>query len=262
MKTCSCEYFENTCAISKLVNPSTPPNGKPPNGEDAAGLDDAGIINFASTCPDRGKCDVAFLLGADPYETKTVLFTEWMVFRTAPWAPPTPIRLAAGTVQTNGKSTGGGPCDRDLRVRGSGPVILIGQVLGAGAKACRLDPAAPELAVVEVARHRDDRSELVPINRFGRHEAEGLQRCCRRTLHGWTTGWRRVPASGPRERQQPCWMTFAGGLSALPVAAFACHLLVTVGILGVLVSSWMRAATETMSACARHIGAASEREKV
>ncbi len=85
MKTYSYEYFENTYAISKLVNraigtPVYAPHDKPQNAEDAAGLDDAGINSFAATYEDWGKCDVAFLSGVDPYETKTVLFTEWMMY--------------------------------------------------------------------------------------------------------------------------------------------------------------------------------------
>ncbi|MFD0981607.1 arsenate reductase (azurin) large subunit [Tropicimonas aquimaris] len=84
MKTYSYEYFENTYAISKLVRrgvgtPVHAPHDKPQAAEDAAGLDDAGINSFAATYEDWGKCDVAFLSGVDPYETKTVLFTEWMM---------------------------------------------------------------------------------------------------------------------------------------------------------------------------------------
>lgn len=84
MKTYSYEYFENTYAISKLVNrgvgtPVYAPHDKPQAAEDAAGLDDAGINSFAASYDDWGSCDVAFLSGVDPYETKTVLFTEWMM---------------------------------------------------------------------------------------------------------------------------------------------------------------------------------------
>jgi arsenite oxidase large subunit len=84
MKAYSYEYFENTYAISKLVNraigtPVFAPHDKPQDAEDAAGLDDAGINSFAASYEDWGQCDVAFLSGVDPYETKTVLFTEWMM---------------------------------------------------------------------------------------------------------------------------------------------------------------------------------------
>ena len=85
MKTYSYEYFENTYAIAKLTNVSigTPvyaPHDKPQAAEDAAGLDDAGINSFSASYRDWGLCDVAFISGVDPYETKTVLFTEWMMY--------------------------------------------------------------------------------------------------------------------------------------------------------------------------------------
>lgn len=84
MKAYSYEYFENTYAISKLVTrgirtPVFAPHDKPMDAEDAAGLDDAGVNSFAATYEDWGSCDVAFLSGVDPYETKTVLFTSWMM---------------------------------------------------------------------------------------------------------------------------------------------------------------------------------------
>lgn len=84
MKTYSYEYFENTYAIDKLVNVSigTPvyaPHDKPQAAEDAAGLDDSGVNSFAASYEDWQKCEVAFLSGVDPYETKTTLFTSWMM---------------------------------------------------------------------------------------------------------------------------------------------------------------------------------------
>lgn len=84
MKTYSYEYFENTYAISKLVNrgiatPVYAPHDKPQDAEDAAGLDDAGVNSFAASYEDWGACEVAFLSGVDPYETKTVLFTHWLM---------------------------------------------------------------------------------------------------------------------------------------------------------------------------------------
>ena len=84
MKTFSYEYFENTYAIRKLVDRAigTPVHAwhdKPMRGPDATGLDDAGLNSFAASYDDWGRCDVAFMSGVDPYETKTVLFTEWMM---------------------------------------------------------------------------------------------------------------------------------------------------------------------------------------
>ena len=82
------------------------------------------------------------------------------------------LRLA-GTVQTNTEPTDGGRCDMDVRVLDGGPVIRISQSLGAGSRGCRLDPAALEQAVGEVASRLDPQIELVIINKFGKHEAEG-----------------------------------------------------------------------------------------
>jgi arsenite oxidase large subunit len=84
MKTYSYEFFENTYAISKLTNVSigTPvfaPHDKPQDSGDAVGLDDSGVNSFSAAYEDWGLCEVAFCSGVDPYETKTVLFTEWMM---------------------------------------------------------------------------------------------------------------------------------------------------------------------------------------
>ncbi len=84
MKTYSYQYFENTYAITKLAMTSigTPAfawHDKCSNTNDATGLDDAGIDSFASSYQDWGDCEVAFLSGVDPYETKTTLFTTWMM---------------------------------------------------------------------------------------------------------------------------------------------------------------------------------------
>jgi len=89
MKTYSYEYFENTYAISKPVNVSigTPvfaPHDKPQSAEDTPGLDDCGINSFSASYEDWGMCDVAFCSGVDPYETKTVLFTNWMMYGANP----------------------------------------------------------------------------------------------------------------------------------------------------------------------------------
>ena len=84
MKTYSYEYFENTYAISKLAfrsigTPAYSPHDKPGPGNDTAGLDDSGIIPFSASFEDWSEADVIFISGTDPFETKTVLFTEWMM---------------------------------------------------------------------------------------------------------------------------------------------------------------------------------------
>lgn len=84
IKMYSYQYFENTYAITKLGmttigTPSIAPHDKCANTNDATGLDDAGLDSFAACYEDWGNCEVAFLSGVDPYETKTTLFTQWMM---------------------------------------------------------------------------------------------------------------------------------------------------------------------------------------
>lgn len=84
MKTYSYQYFENTYAISKLAfesirTPAYAPHDKPGPGSDTAGIDDAGIITFSASYEDWSQADVIFISGTDPYETKTIVFTDWMM---------------------------------------------------------------------------------------------------------------------------------------------------------------------------------------
>lgn len=84
MKTYSYQYFENTYAISKLAfesiqTPAYAPHDKPGPGADTAGIDDAGIITFSASYQDWADAEVIFISGTDPYETKTIIFTDWMM---------------------------------------------------------------------------------------------------------------------------------------------------------------------------------------
>lgn len=84
MKTYSYAYFENTYAVSKLAfedigTPSYAPHDKPVNAEDVPGLDWSGIEPFSASYEDFSACDVLFISGTDPYETKTVMFTQWIM---------------------------------------------------------------------------------------------------------------------------------------------------------------------------------------
>jgi arsenite oxidase large subunit len=84
MKTYSYQYFENTYAISKLAfesikTPAYAEHDKPGPGSDTAGMDDADIVTFSACNEDWSLADVVFISGTDPFETKTVLFTEWMM---------------------------------------------------------------------------------------------------------------------------------------------------------------------------------------
>jgi len=78
-----------------------------------------------------------------------------------------------GTVQINTDRDTDGPCDMDVRVLPDGPVLRISQDLGPEARGCRLDPAALESAVALVAARLGADTELLIVNKFGKHEAEG-----------------------------------------------------------------------------------------
>lgn len=84
----------------------------------------------------------------------------------------------AGVVQTNSDrpQKSGAPshhCDMDVRVLPGGPVIRINQVLGEEARGCRLNPQALEQAVALVEGALNAGTDLLIINKFGKHEAEG-----------------------------------------------------------------------------------------
>ena len=84
MKTYSYQYFENTYAISKLAfqaiqTPAYAPHDKPGPGPDTPGLDWAGIDAFSASYEDWGEADLIYFAGVDPWETKSVLFTTWIM---------------------------------------------------------------------------------------------------------------------------------------------------------------------------------------
>lgn len=78
-----------------------------------------------------------------------------------------------GTVQINTDRPDAGPCDMDVRVLPAGPTLRISQNLGKGARGCRLDPAALETAVALVEAGLRQGADILLINKFGKHEAEG-----------------------------------------------------------------------------------------
>jgi hypothetical protein len=82
------------------------------------------------------------------------------------------LRLC-GTVQINSERADAGPCDMDVRVLPGGPVLRISQDFGPSARGCRLDPEALETAVGLVSARPDAGADLLIINKFGKHEAEG-----------------------------------------------------------------------------------------
>jgi nucleoside-triphosphatase THEP1 len=78
-----------------------------------------------------------------------------------------------GTVQINSARADAGPCDMDVRVLPNGATLRISQDLGPQARGCRLDPAALETAVGLVATGLSSGADLLIVNKFGKHEAEG-----------------------------------------------------------------------------------------
>ena len=79
----------------------------------------------------------------------------------------------AGVVQINTDRGDCNPCDMDVRVLPDGPDIRISQTLGAGAKGCRLDPSALEEAVGRVMGRLSLQTDVLLVNKFGKHEADG-----------------------------------------------------------------------------------------
>ncbi|MFQ5912456.1 MAG: arsenate reductase (azurin) large subunit [Nitrospinota bacterium] len=84
MKTYSYQYFENTYAISKLAyrvirTPAFAPHHAPGPGSDTPGLKWSGINAFSASYEDWGEAEVIFFSGVDPWETKSVLFTTWIM---------------------------------------------------------------------------------------------------------------------------------------------------------------------------------------
>jgi len=81
VKAYSYQFYENTYAITKLAlqsieTPVYAHHDKASAQDDASGLEDMGIDTFGPSYDDWSASDVIFISGTDPYETKTVLFTE------------------------------------------------------------------------------------------------------------------------------------------------------------------------------------------
>ncbi|MDK1018243.1 MAG: arsenate reductase (azurin) large subunit [Actinomycetota bacterium] len=82
-KIYSYQFYENVFAGSKLAlgeigTPNFSAHHAPAAGDDVPGLSDTGVDAFGSAFVDDKAADVLFIVGSDPYETKTVRFTQWM----------------------------------------------------------------------------------------------------------------------------------------------------------------------------------------
>jgi nucleoside-triphosphatase THEP1 len=78
-----------------------------------------------------------------------------------------------GVVQVNSDRDDCHRCDMDVQILPDGPEIRISQSLGKDAQGCRLDPDALERAVVEVTDRLSRDTDVLILNKFGKHEAEG-----------------------------------------------------------------------------------------
>jgi arsenite oxidase large subunit len=84
VKTYSYQYIENTYAITKFAarhinTASFSFHDTPADVSSTPGFRDAGFDNFAPSYDDWGSADVLMCCGTDPYETKTILFTQHMM---------------------------------------------------------------------------------------------------------------------------------------------------------------------------------------
>lgn len=82
------------------------------------------------------------------------------------------VRLG-GVVQQNENCAANGRCDMDALVLPDGPIIRISQSLGREARGCKLDPSALEQVSGLVAGRLSGDLDLLIINKFGKHEADG-----------------------------------------------------------------------------------------
>ncbi len=85
MKMFSYQYFENTYALTKLALGEIrtmayavhdQPTGA---GSDTPGMSDSGIEPFSSCYEDMSIADTLFISGTDPFETKTIVFNDWIL---------------------------------------------------------------------------------------------------------------------------------------------------------------------------------------
>lgn len=82
-------------------------------------------------------------------------------------------RRVIGVVQTNTGRPNDHRCDMDVQVLPGGRTIRISQDLGASSRGCRLDPEALEQAVAELEPQIEAGADLMIVNKFGKHEADG-----------------------------------------------------------------------------------------
>ncbi|MEP4988205.1 MAG: DUF2478 domain-containing protein [Paracoccaceae bacterium] len=109
---------------------------------------------------------LGYVLSENPGETDRLLSMFASLHQMAETA-------VVGVVQSNVTCKDANGCDMDALVLPDGPTIRISQSLGKNARGCRLDPAALEQAVSEVQKRLLPETELLIVNKFGKHEADG-----------------------------------------------------------------------------------------
>ncbi len=80
---------------------------------------------------------------------------------------------AVGAVQINIDADSDSLCDMDLILLPDGPRVCISQRLGAGSTGCRLDTGRLAEAVQASSERLQRGADIVIVNKFGGHEAEG-----------------------------------------------------------------------------------------
>lgn len=118
------------------------------------------------------------------------------------------LRLC-GCVQENVERPGAAKCDMLVRTLPKGRSYQISQSLGAGARGCRLDAGALEQAVADVADGLRGGADLVIINKFGKHEADG-RGFCRAIGDAMIAGFPTMVGVSPVNLDS--FQAFAGGL--------------------------------------------------
>ena len=103
VKTFSYQYIENTYAITKFAlrhinTPSFTFHDTPSNVTSTPGFRDAGFDNFGASYEDWGTADTLMICGTDPYETKTILFTQHIM---------PAVRAGMKTIVLNPRETAG-----------------------------------------------------------------------------------------------------------------------------------------------------------
>lgn len=84
VKTYSYQYIENTYAITKyalrhIKTANFTFHDTPSDVTSTPGFRDAGFDNFAPSYEDWGAADTLMICGTDPYETKTIIFTQYIM---------------------------------------------------------------------------------------------------------------------------------------------------------------------------------------